>query len=118
MLEVPCWEISEDYLGVALIQPGDSVIIKMKWLNAIFMRNKKGGTARTTRPFLSAVIESGHFFLQKMPVKCTLAYEDVAAKRRRSVQQSVLRMKKFELLVIMNEVHFDFNKSFYIKLNF
>ena len=63
MLEVPCWEISEDYLGVALIQPGDSVIIKMKWFNAGFLRNKKGGTARITRPFLSVMIESGRFFI-------------------------------------------------------
>lgn len=66
MLEVPCWEISEDYLGVALIQPGDSVIVKMKWLNASKMRHKKGGTARITRPFLSEVIERGLFLFYKI----------------------------------------------------
>ena len=74
MLEVSCWEVSEDYLGVALIKPGDSVIIKMKWFNAFYLwvRNKKGGTASRTRPFLSEDDRKRTFFIS---LKSSLEYQ-------------------------------------------
>ena len=49
MLKGSCWEISENYLGVALIKSGDSVIIMnevvLKQYICCDLENKKGGTA-------------------------------------------------------------------------
>lgn len=45
MLEAFYWEAFENYLGVAPIRPGDSVIITMSGFPADGMEDKKGGTA-------------------------------------------------------------------------
>lgn len=54
MLEVSSWEASENYLGVALIRSGDTVIVERVVSQRKSVSDKLGGTAgcTITRPFL------------------------------------------------------------------
>ncbi len=61
-MEVPCWEISEDYLGAALIRPGDSVIIKMKWFVPRKWATKRVEPREYSSLSVRQMMESGHFF--------------------------------------------------------
>lgn len=70
MLEGSCWEISENYLGVALIKSGDSVINRNEVVLHMRRHMKQKGWNREKNSSLSIrqMIGSGLFYAPDKPL--------------------------------------------------
>lgn len=63
MLEVSCWEVSENYLGVALIKSGDSVIVFNEVGCRISCETKRVEPREYSSLSIRQKIERGRFFI-------------------------------------------------------